>query len=322
MWFKWLLVVSALSAFANAQIIKKFYEVPEDPLEVPFSVRADPNDLIEYRLPNDTIPTHYEIFVKTDIHNLDYAFNGVVKVHVTAVTEATSITMHYRQIDVSNVDLWSSTNELIQANVPFVIVTETEFLVITPTTPLEIEQQVIAEITYNGTLREDNVGFYRSSYVAADGSTRWLATTKFEPTDARHAFPCYDEPEIRSSFSIAIEHGVIYNAISNMPVASRVELAGDATRVLTTFETIPNVQTYLVAYVVSDFEFIENALINKPQKVYGTPASIQNGDGELALEAGVKLLEGFERYFGIPYALPKMDQIAIPDFASGAMENW
>jgi len=194
--------------------------------------------------------------------------------------------------------------------------------VINPTTALTVGQSVIIEITYTATLRSDNAGFYRSSYVTADGSTKWLATTQFESTDARHAFPCYDEPATRSSFSIAIEHGAVYTAISNMPEQSRVAVAGDETRVLTTFETIPNVQTYLLAFVVSDFEYIENANVRTPQRVFGKPASIQNGEGEFALAAGVKLLEGFEQYFGFDYALPKMDQIGIPDFAAGAMENW
>lgn len=91
--------------------------------------------------------------------------------------------------------------------------------------------------------------------------------------------------------------------------------------VIDSFDMTPPVQTYLIAFVISDFDFIENEDVMR-QRVFAKPQSIIDGEAVLALDAGKKLLDEFQRHLGVPYILPKMDQIAIPDFDAGAMENW
>lgn len=126
----------------------------------------------------------------------------------------------------------------------------------------------------------------------------------------------YDEPAIRSTFSIEIRHDRSYNAISNTRELSRTPEAG-TNYVVTKFYEVPLVQTYLIAFIVSDFTS-ENDLTRKiPHRVFAKPQSIANGEGKLAVEASVKLLEGFEAYLGVNFTLDKMDQAAMPDFASG-----
>lgn len=126
----------------------------------------------------------------------------------------------------------------------------------------------------------------------------------------------YDEPAIRSRYSIEIRHDSSYRAISNMPEASRTAEVG-GNYVVTKFEEIPSVQSYLIAFTVSDFTSVQDTTGPTPQRIFATPQSIANGYGSVALVASVKLLSGFEDYLGVNYTLPKMDQAAMPDFAAG-----
>lgn len=106
-----------------------------------------------------------------------------------------------------------------------------------------------------------------------------------------------------------------------MPVATRTAEPG-TNYVVTQFDQTLSMQSYLVAFTVSDFIFVENATVVPPQRIYGKRQSIENGDGNMALDASVALMEGFENYLGVPYSFPKMDQFACPDFLFAAMENW
>lgn len=190
MWFLKLLVligVVALSSASNGPKLLYNHRVDEDGKLI--APRADPFDGIEYRLPNNTKPIHYDIWLSTNIHRSEFAFNGVVKILIEAVENSTEIIVHYRQIAVSNVKLMRETGGSIQSNVLFTLVPATEFLVIKPTQPLIAPSRYLVEITYSGVLRNDDAGFYRSSYVNQSGQTVWIATTQFQATDARHAFP-------------------------------------------------------------------------------------------------------------------------------------
>lgn len=128
----------------------------------------------------------------------------------------------------------------------------------------------------------------------------------------------FDEPGIRSRFAIEIRHHNTYKAISNMPEVSRLT-EGATEFVVTKFAEVPSVQTYLLAFTVSDFSFTESTGEFVHQRVFGRPESIANGEGAFAIEVSGKILRGFEDYLGVNYSLPKMDQAAIPDFAAGEL---
>lgn len=136
-----------------------------------------------------------------------------------------------------------------------------------------------------------------------------------------HIINSYDEPGIRSLFKVSIRHDESYIALSNMPEVSRIPVAGTS-YIVTSFDQTLSMQSYLVAFTVSNFIFIEDNSAVPPQKIYGKRHSIENGEGELALDAAVVLMAGFEEYLGIPYSFPKMDQFACPNFRFAAMENW
>jgi aminopeptidase N len=323
MWLKYLILSIALSGvFAlnpPRKLLKSFNE-QSDLSEGEISPFVDPNDGISYRLPNNTTPLHYDLSITTDIHRGEFEFSGEVRIRVRAIEQTSVITLHHRYLTIFNVTFLRGTGGTLQQNVPFTYNETTEFLELTPRLPLSANSEIWIVINFLGILRNDEAGFYRSSYTNVSGVRKWLAVTQFESTDARHGFPCFDEPALRSTYSITIRHHYTYNAVSNMPVkSSERESASDY--VITSFETTPLVHSYLIAYMVSDFQFYEDER-PIPQRVYAKPQSIANKEYEVAINVAGPLLETFAAYLDVPYSLPKMDQLAIPDFAAGAMENW
>ena len=144
-----------------------------------------------------------------------------------------------------------------------------------------------------------------------------MATTHFEPVGARRAFPCFDEPKLKATFDIKVDlkdlkNSTGYKVISNMPIIEKS--SNESVKV---FETTKPMSTYLVAFVVSDFE--PNYSNNSTTVWIRDELS---ADTDYARDFGTKVLEEMGKYLNIEYDLPKMDQIGIPDFISGAMENW
>ena len=185
-----------------------------------------------------------------------------------------------------------------------------------------VRGELVVTIEYTGTLNDRLLGFYRSDYVHRGKKMR-LATTQFEAADARRAFPCFDEPAAKATFDISIVTNGANTAISNMPVASRERLGGRGRTARTryTFMTTPVMSTYLVYLGVGEFEFIGGTTPDGVAiRVATTPGNSRHG--RYALGLAKELLGMYGRYFGSRYPLPKLDLVALPDFAAGAMENW
>ncbi|XP_076160195.1 glutamyl aminopeptidase isoform X5 [Ptiloglossa arizonensis] len=166
-------------------------------------------------------------------------------------------------------------------------------------------------------------GFYLSSYVTPEGEKRYLATTHFEPTYARSAFPCFDEPQFKAKFKVSIFRDRFHIALCNMPVMN-TEDAGFymGTGLLRDdFQESVEMSTYLVAFVVCDFKRVsELTKRNISVSVYAAEAMLSQA--KYAVNTAARTMDYFESFFGVHYPLPKQDLIAIPDFAAGAMENW
>ena len=313
-----ILVLAGLSLGGNPPKKQFNFDLEQ---EVQIKQFIDPIDGISYRLPNDTYPLHYDVSIKTDVHNADFAFTGKVDILLEVRTSTFQIILQQRQLTIIKIDLFDFNGNAVQEDVQFTEGGVEEFLIVPSPRILATGEQYRLSIEFSGILREDTSGFYRSSYQNAQGQTVWLATTQFESTDARHGFPCWDEPGIRSTFAIEIEHHASYTALSNMPVISRESTS--TTHVLTKFQTTPRIQTYIIAYVISDFISVNNFNVRTHQRVFATPAQIENGLGNFALEFGVNCLQTFERHLRVEYMLPKLDQISIPNFEKfGAMENF
>lgn len=281
------------------------------------------NEITTFRLPNDTVPVHYYLSITTSIHdNGNSAFSGRVRITIRAVEETSVITLHYREHTFTQINLYNYTEapfepELIEGDIDPVLIEDFEFLQIRTAAPLVANQQYIVEIDFNNTLRNDNSGFYRSFYNTTQGDTIWLAATQFEATGARHAFPCYDEPAYRATFTIDIEHDRSYNAISNWPVDTIIPVIGTNNYISTFQETYP-MPTYLIGFIVSDYTFVEEG----NQRVYAAPEAVESGQADFALQYGIRILQACEELWGVPYSPPKLDQVSVPDFGAGAMEEW
>ena len=178
---------------------------------------------------------------------------------------------------------------------------------------------------FTGRLNDKMAGFYRSSYKdEATGVVKYMATTQMEPTDARRAFPCFDEPEIKATFDITLIAEKHLTCLSNMDVASEQEVrstTGPGTKKAVTFRRSPLMSTYLVALIVGELRYIETTSFRVPIRVYATPDK-DIDHGRFALDLAARTLHFYEKTFDSEFPLPKMDMIAIPDFSAGAMENW
>jgi puromycin-sensitive aminopeptidase len=158
---------------------------------------------------------------------------------------------------------------------------------------------------------------HRSSYQV-NGESRFMAVTQFEATDARRCFPCWDEPSHKAVFSVSLRHAAHLQSLANMPIVSE---SVDGAEKVVKFADSPIMSTYLLAFAVGEFEFIEGKTEEGVTvRCYTSPGKSQHC--AFALEVATRSLSYYNKYFGIPYPLPKLDMLAIPDFAAGAMENW
>jgi aminopeptidase 2 len=172
---------------------------------------------------------------------------------------------------------------------------------------------------FTGQLNDKMAGFYRSTYKNPDGTEGIMATTQMEPTDARRAFPCFDEPALKAEFTITLIADNKLTCLSNMDVASETALSGDKKAVK--FSKSPRMSTYLVAFIVGELNYIETKEFRLPIRVYAPPnQNIEHG--RFSLDLAARTLKFYEEKFDSQFPLPKMDMVAIPDFSAGAMENW
>ena len=173
------------------------------------------------------------------------------------------------------------------------------------------------KLAFTGTLNDKLRGFYRSKYKNKEGDWRWLAATQFEATDARRAFPCWDEPAFKAVFSSTLVVDPALQVVSNTAVAE--ERAENGKKVVRFADTIP-MSTYLVAFIVGELEATDPAMVGQtPLRAWCVPG--KKGLTAFGREIGAFSLGLYEEYYGRKYPGDKLDLIAIPDFAAGAMEN-
>lgn len=173
-----------------------------------------------YRLPNTTVPTHYDLFINTEFHNDDLDYNGTVKIVINVLEDTKQIVLHSSRSILVNVEL-KNDNQLPLAIVNFEFDNDREFLIVNTASVLSGGSQVVLEIDFlNSINRTDQAGFYRTTYTADDGTLKYAGVTQFQACDARSAFPCYDEPGLKTTFDVRIACGVDYHARSNAEIAS------------------------------------------------------------------------------------------------------
>ncbi|XP_071443290.1 aminopeptidase N-like [Hetaerina americana] len=262
-------------------------------------------------------------------------FEGTVAIKVKCLESGSNITLHVKdplQIVHSQVKILGPLEDDGEEGELSILSykedAENNFYIIELSQPLLPEKTYTVSIHFFGKLTEFYAGYYLSSYEdLATGETRWLALTQFESTDARRAFPCFDEPSFKARFQISLGRMADRNltSISNMPLHASEPMEDKPGFIWDHFfESLP-MSTYLVAYVVSDFEYQMSKHLPAPHnkvnfRIWARKDAMDQVG--LAAEVGPRILSFFEGYYNIQYPLPKQDMIAIPDFNSGAMENW
>ncbi|XP_006081262.1 endoplasmic reticulum aminopeptidase 1 isoform X1 [Myotis lucifugus] len=270
------------------------------------------------RLPEHIVPVHYDLLIHANLTTL--TFEGTTAIDITASQPTSAIILHNQHLQMLRATLKKGAGET-QSEEPLRVLEypPREQIALLAPTPLEVGLPYTVVLDYAGNLSESFRGFYKSTYRTKEGEVRILASTQFEPTAARMAFPCFDEPAFKATFSIKIRREPRHLAISNMPLVKSVTIAEGL--IEDHFDVTVKMSTYLVAFIISDFKSVSKMTKSGVKvSVYAVPDKITQAD--YALDAAVTLLEFYEDYFSIPYPLPKQDLAAIPDFQSGAMENW
>ncbi len=265
-------------------------------------------------LPETARPSKYRIKLQPDLKN--FTFDGEQSVDLLILEATSTIVLNSIDLEISNTTLHANGTTLTSKSVTIDKDAETATLDFGETIQ---PGDARLEMVFTGELNDKLMGFYRSEYTSQDGETRYLATTQFEPTDARRAFPCWDEPAKKATFEVTLVFSDEYQAVSNTPVVEEA-VPGPGLKSVRFAET-PIMSTYLLVFIVGNLTSIkERAAGGTTVGVWTTPG--KEDQASFALDTSVKLLSYFNEYFGIPYPLPKLDHIAIPDFAAGAMENW
>jgi puromycin-sensitive aminopeptidase len=262
-----------------------------------------------FRLPKTVLPERYEIRLEPDLER--FTFAGEETVFVTIREPAREIVLNAAELEIHQVSIQYGQGVVLKGEATLDPTTERARLTFPETLAPGAWRLVL---TFTGVLNDKLHGFYRSTY-----NDKILAVTQFEATDARRAFPCWDEPEFKAVFQVTLVVPAHLQAISNTPIVGEQAIAG-AGRKAVTFAATIKMSTYLVALIVGELEATE------PVRVGATPLRIWTVPGKTPLarfaqEIAAFSLAFFEEYYGLPYPGGKLDLLAIPDFAAGAMEN-
>ncbi|MBK5215669.1 MAG: M1 family metallopeptidase [Candidatus Pacebacteria bacterium] len=307
------------------------------------------------RLPSHISPISYKLTIRPDLESFTFSGNEIIKINIGK--NINKLTLHSKDIDIETASICYK-NKDREAKVKNIkqftskIIYDTKLETATLYFKNKINNNGELHLYFKGILNENLRGLYRSKYTL-DGEEKHMATTQFEATDARRAFPCFDEPAHKATFKVSLIVADKHTAISNtLPTDIREHSAGYK---IVSFAPTPKMSTYLLAFIVGEFDFVEG-ITTKPAKEFlrsGSSSSLIRGpknsfagfvtpvsakisqtqvrvfttkgkshQAKFALEVAIKSLEFYNEYFDIPYPLPTLDLIAIPDFESAAMENW
>jgi len=272
------------------------------------------------RLPSNIRPSKYQIHLIPFIIPDNFTISGHVEMDLDVSEPSDNITVHIYDMTIHERDV-----TVLKEDGSMVDIVghgydeERQFYIIQLAEAVSGKMKV--SIFFTGVLNDELAGFYRSSYTE-NGEKRYIATTQFEATDARRAFPCFDEPAMKAVFQVNLGRLPSMSSISNMPITEEgVEIQGSE-YVWDVYQESLKMSTYLVAFVVSDFVYRKSEPMDN-----GVEFRIWSREGALdqtewASIIGPQILHYYEGYFNTSFPLPKQDMIAIPDFSAGAMENW
>ncbi|MBI2084635.1 MAG: M1 family metallopeptidase [Candidatus Aenigmarchaeota archaeon] len=262
-----------------------------------------------FQLPKGVAPTNYKLFFEIDLEKFKFRGKETIDLEISKPTD--KIVLNARDLNIKNAAAMQKGDALVPK-----IKLENKKEIVSFKFGSKIKGLVKLVVEFDGVLNDDLIGLYRSKYTE-NGRTKYLATTQFEAPYARMAFPCFDEPNHKATFDVTVKVDKKLQAISNMPIKTQ---SADGGKKVVKFGRTPRMSTYLLYIGVGEFEFLEDKRGRIPIRIITTLG--KKGQAGFALDMTKKFLNYFEKYSGIRYALPKLDMIALPDFAAGAMENW
>ena len=265
----------------------------------------------EYRLPSNVVPERYEISLTPDLRAFTFAGEETVSVRVVSATDEVVLNALELEIDQVSAERGGVT-----------VTGKAELEPARERASLRFERALEPgewklRIVFRGVLNDKLHGFYRSTYKDAQGNTHLVASTQFEATDARRAIPCWDEPALKARFKVRLVIDENLSAFSNAGAESERRLGAGKKEIV--FKETIKMSTYLLAFIVGEFETTEPTDAGTALRVAYVPG--KRALTGWALEIGAFSLKWFANYYELPYPGDKLDLIAIPDFASGAMEN-
>jgi aminopeptidase N len=275
-------------------------------VEKPFNFNETPG-----KLPKEVIPTEYAIRIVPNLDDFTFAGSETVKLNVRRPIHQLVLNGLELKIEAAAVDG--------KEVPPSAIKTDNEKELLTLTLPAELPAgDHTLRLRFTGKINQQGQGLFYMRYQEQDsGARKVMLGTQFEATDARRFFPCWDEPAFRSRFQLTVVVPENWLAVSNMPIESEQKMAGGKE---VRFASTPPMSSYLNVLVAGELDFIESQVGPTQIRVISTKGKAELG--RYALEASAEILKYYNDYFGLPYPLPKLDQIAIPGGFGGAMENW
>ena len=273
------------------------------------------------RLPDSVLPVHYQLTLSPDLDAL--LFDGTLLVSISIKEDVRSITMNAAHLNVTSCCYTPDQDDLVSTPASTIVAcAEDELLFLKFPSVLAAGTTGKLFLTFAGVLSDKLKGFYRCQYP--NSVNRFAAATHFEPTGARFAFPCWDEPAIKATFEITLIVPKHLTALSNMPALSeRVLDDGEGEEKEVTFAVTPLMSTYLLAFVVGDYSAISETADDGNSTLVSVYAPTgKQEQGSFALHVATRALAFYSKYFDMPFHLPKLDLIALSDFPIGAMENW
>ncbi|XP_047472757.1 aminopeptidase N-like isoform X1 [Penaeus chinensis] len=295
----------------------------EEPLkQTAATIRANEGGELDIRLPRSLRPLHYVIKLQPFI-NGNFSILGHVEVEMEVLEPTSNITLHMDDIITKNdtVKVFTLNERAVVGIKKQQYDPERQFYIAHLEKQLEKGEKYVLSMDFLGSLGDLLQGFYKSTYKDIDGTTKRVAATMFQPTDARRAFPCFDEPALKATFEVHLARETWMTSLSNMPLAETRPVEGQEGWVWDRFERSVPMSTYLVAFVVSDFSPMNSSKDSHVQfRVWARRSVIDHAKYTASIVP--KILNFYEKYFNTPFPLRKQDMIALPELSVQAMENW
>lgn len=275
-------------------------------------------------LGRNVIPSHYSLWFEPDLKTFQFSGKAAIKVEIQKPTR--KITINAKELRIKSAAVKAdSTTSTHSIPLPASIHQDDQRQEISLLFNKTLQGKAEIVLEFQGKHNDQMYGFYRSKYRLND-KDEYIVSTQFEAANARAAFPCFDEPALKATFDVTLVVDKSLTALSNLPIKEEKALNGMTNgrmlngKKMVAFKRSPKMSTYLLYLGVGNFKSLTTKLRNIDLRIFVTPDKLPLA--QLPLHFTKTFLKFLEEYFQIPYPLPKLDIIGIPDFAHGAMENW